>query len=281
MTPPHWRRAFLRELARSGSVALAAETCGIDRSSAYQLRGRNAAFARSWDRAQEAARARLGEGDRSPSRLREGPGEGESGGGEAVPESKRTLPRPLPQAGGEKTTLRLRGDEVIRSSRTGRPCIARVGPGRWSARSERAFLAELTATANVKAAARAAGVSATAAYNRRRLWPAFAAAWDEAKAEGYARIEMLLIHAATSTLDPAPAPEDVQEAPIMSVEQAMNLFKLHRASQQGGKPQRYAWRRQEPDIEDVRAEILRKVAAMERARGSCRGEGADRAQADC
>jgi hypothetical protein len=53
----------------------------------------------------------------------------------------------------------------------------------------------------------------------------------------------------------------------MTVDQAMNLFKLHRAGQQGGKPQRYGWRRQEPDIEYVRAEILRKVAAMERARG--------------
>jgi hypothetical protein len=52
----------------------------------------------------------------------------------------------------------------------------------------------------------------------------------------------------------------------MSVEQAMNLFKLHRASVRGGQPQRYGWRQQEPDIEDVRAEILRKVAAMERAR---------------
>jgi hypothetical protein len=52
----------------------------------------------------------------------------------------------------------------------------------------------------------------------------------------------------------------------MTVEQAMNLFKLHRASVQGGKPQRYDWRRREPDIEDVRAEILRKVAAIEQAR---------------
>jgi len=59
-TSPRWRRAFLRELARSGSVALAAERCGIDRSSAYQLRKRNPAFARSWERAQAAARASLG-----------------------------------------------------------------------------------------------------------------------------------------------------------------------------------------------------------------------------
>ena len=171
----------------------------------------------------------------------------------------------------------LRADEVIRSSKTGRVCIARVGPGRWSARSERLFLEELTATANVKAAARAAGVSAVAAYNRRKLWPDFAAKWDAAKAEGYVRLEMLLIHAATATLDPEPSAAEAREAqderPEMSVEQAMNLFKLHRASVQGGKPQRYGWRRREPDIEEVRAEILRKVAAMERARG-LKGRGA-------
>ncbi len=163
-------------------------------------------------------------------------------------------------------TPRLRDHETIRASRSGRPCVVRAGPGRWSVKAERAFLAELTATANVAAAARAAGVSATAAYNRRRLWPAFAAAWKDALAEGYVRIETLLIHAATATLDPEPTPETASETPPMTVDQAMNLFKLHRAGQQGGKPQRYAWRRQEPDIEYVRAEILRKVAAMERAR---------------
>jgi hypothetical protein len=143
----------------------------------------------------------------------------------------------------------------------------RAGPGRWSTKGERAFLAELTATANVAAAARAAGVSSTAAYNRRRRWPAFAEAWREALAEGYVRIETLLIHAATVSLDPEPDPETLSEAPPMSVDQALNLWKIHRASQHGGKPQRYGWRLQEPDIEEVRAEILRKVAAMERARG--------------
>ena len=111
-----------------------------------------------------------------------------------------------------------------------------------------------------------------AAYNRRRQWPAFAEAWAEALAEGYVRIETLLIHAATTTLDPEPSPEETRQndyaAPIMSVELAMKLWLAHRASQQGGKPQRYGWRRQEPDIEDVRAEILRKVEAIERARGA-------------
>jgi len=262
-TAPAWRRAFLRELARSGSVALAADKAGIDRSSAYQVRRANPAFKASWERALEAARARLAAHSDSlahPQPLPQSPPS--RGGGVGL-----ALPIPVPLAGGIRGGPRLRGDEVVRSSKAGRPCVVRAGPGRWSVASERAFLAELTASANVSAAARAAGVSAQAAYNRRRLWPAFAAAWDAAKAEGYVRIEMLLIHAATATLDAEPTVEAC-EAPPMSVEQAMNLFKLHRASVQGGAAQRYGWRLQEPDIEEVRAEILRKVAALEKARGS-------------
>jgi len=134
---------------------------------------------------------------------------------------------------------------------------------------ERAFLEVLTATANVTAAARAAGVSKVAAYNRRKLWPAFAAAWDAAIAEGYVRLETLLIGAATATLEPAPAPAAC-EMPEMSVDQAMNLLRLHRASQRGGRGQRYGWRRELPDIEEVRAEIERRLAALRKARGLAR-----------
>jgi hypothetical protein len=244
-----WRRAFLRELGRSGNVALAAEKSGVAESTPYRERGKNSAFAVSWDRALETAREGLARPQPSP----------QAGG-----ESTAQVPRP-PARVVEGGPL-LRGDQIIRASSKGRPCIARVGPGRWSARSERAFLDELTASANVKAAARAAGVSPQAAYNRRLRWPAFAAQWQDALAEGYARIETLLIHAATCTLDPEPSPAEAREAPIMTVEQAMNLFKLHRASVQGGKPQRYGWRQKLPDIEEVRAEVLRKVAAMEKAR---------------
>ena len=282
---PAWRRVFLRELARGGSVALAAEACGIDRSSAYQARKRNAAFAASWERALETARARLGAevagAAGSPSRLREGSGvgaDGDEGGLRAHPQPLGLRPvSDSPQAGGEGKRARpiLRANEVIRSSKKGRVCIARAGEGRWSAKSERLFLEELTASANVRAAAQAAGVSTVTVYNRRKLWPEFAAQWEEAKAQGYARLEMLLIQAATATLDPEPvlrqAEDERQDAnamPEMSVEQALNLFRLHRASQQGGKPQRYGWRRREPDIEEVRAEILRRVAAMEKARDS-------------
>ena len=228
--PPAWRRAFLRELARSGSVALAAEAVGIDRSSAYQVRRRNPAFAASWERALAAARAQLGEA-----------------------------------AAGDPATLRLRSDEVVRASKAGKPCVVRAGPGRWSVASERAFLDELAMTANVKAAARAAGVSPVAAYDRRRKWPAFAAAWREAKAEGWEHLELLLIHAANATLDPEPGVA-AADGPAMSVADAMKLWFHHTGpASQGGRTPRHGWRRREPDIEEVRAEILRKVAAIEKA----------------
>lgn len=226
--PLAWRRVFLRELARSGNVARAAERGGVDKSSAYQLRQRNPAFAASWDRAQDAARDRLAR-----------------------------LPPPA---------QRLRANETVRGSRSGRPCIARVGPGRWSSASEEAFLEELCASANVTAAAAAAGVSTTAAYARRRKWPAFAAAWAEAIAEGYARLELLMLHAATATLAPPAARPPGGAPPAMTIDQIANLLRLHRAGQRGGAPQHYAWRAQEPPIEDVRAEVLRKLAALERAR---------------
>jgi hypothetical protein len=51
------------------------------------------------------------------------------------------------------------------------------------------FLDTLTATGNVRAASRAAGPSGTTFYNRRRIDPAFAAAWETARAVAYERVE--------------------------------------------------------------------------------------------
>jgi hypothetical protein len=59
--------------------------------------------------------------------------------------------------------------------------------GRWSQEAEARFLGELAATANVRAAAAAAGFSTTAIYKRRTAWPGFGAAGDAALDQGYAR----------------------------------------------------------------------------------------------
>jgi hypothetical protein len=158
-----------------------------------------------------------------------------------------------------------RAGRVVRPEKNGGTKIVRTTGKRWSTEAEETFLEELAATANVAAAAEACGFSDTAIYRRRMRDPGFATAWAEALAHGYARIEAMLIETATESLRRKPIAGD-RPMPAVGFNDALNLLKLHRASVRGGRPQRYAWRQQEPDIEDVRAEILRKVAAMERAR---------------
>ena len=52
--------------------------------------------------------------------------------------------------------------------------------------------------------------------------------------------------------------------PRASFAEVLNLLRLHRAGVRGGRPQRYDWRREEVDIEVVRAEVLRKLEVMKR-----------------
>ena len=263
-TPPAWRRAFLRELARSGNATSAARACDLDPTYPYQTRRRNPAFAASWERALASAREALcpqrgADPEEAPvcpqgslsraAGLPASPGAGEQG----VEKSRK---RPI-----------LRPDETVRNSKTGQPKIVLVKQGRWTAKVEAAFLAELTATANVSAAARAAGVTPQCVYMRRKLWPAFAAEWAAAVAEGWARIETLVVCAATTTLEPEPLPARAWEEPRMSMELAVKVWLTHRAGGPGARKQRLGGMpRREPDIEEVRQAILRKVAAIKRAR---------------
>jgi len=162
-------------------------------------------------------------------------------------------------------------NRVVRQAKNRNTKIIRTTGKRWSQAAEERFLAELAATANVRAAAEAAGFSTVAIYRRRMLWPGFASAWDEALEQGYVRIETMLVEAATDSLSRAPIDVD-REAPVltgpgMTVAEAMNLLKLHRSTVRGGAAQRYDARAKAPDWDAVRASILRKIEAIERARG--------------
>lgn len=157
---------------------------------------------------------------------------------------------------------------VVRPAKNGKTKIIRAR-ARWSDKAEAIFLEDLAATCNVRAAAAAAGFSTTAIYRRRMHDPGFAAAWQAALEQGYARLETRLVELATASLRTIRIRGD-RPPPVVSVADAMNLLKLHRASVRGGPPQRYDARARPPDIEKVRANILRKIAAVERAAG--RGE---------
>ena len=153
----------------------------------------------------------------------------------------------------------------------------RVAAERWSAKVETAFLAELRRTGNVRAAARAIGMSTTALYNRRKNYPDFAARWAAAEAEASERVPALLDAATIASLDPEIEPEGL---PPVSVDQAIAICRMKGwgarpalGAAQGGSALRYG--PPEPSIEQVRANILARLEAIEaherRAKSSSEG----------
>lgn len=64
---------------------------------------------------------------------------------------------------------------------------------RLNAAKRKLFFGSLSQTANVAASARLAGITSNAVYAERRRSPVFRAAWSEALAEGYARLEADLL----------------------------------------------------------------------------------------
>lgn len=137
---------------------------------------------------------------------------------------------------------------------------------RWSDRAETLFLDQLAATCNVTLAGEACGFSHAALYRRRRNDPAFSERWDAALAQGYAHLESLLVRRACDALEGvAPDPGAAVRIPEVTVRDALVLLGHHRRRIEGGPPSRREWTR-EPPIEEVREEILRRIAAMDRAR---------------
>ena len=202
---PHWVKLFFRELARTGNVRLAAERAGVDFSTAYGRRRRHWDFAERWKGA-----------------LREWLGASGAGGAEAI--STASLAPPPPAA--VPLPERARGgSEIVRPDGK----VIKASEARWTARKEEAFLVELADSANVKRAARAAGVSTTAVYKRRMKDGRFAAAWDLAVEAGKARLQAYLIELSDRTFDPDSLPlPDGQ--PKVSVSEAVSILRLKGAA---------------------------------------------------
>jgi hypothetical protein len=241
--PPQWRRAFLRALSVTANITLAAHRAGIDKTTAYYARKRSPLFARLWTQALADARAAIAGG-----RVPKG----------AADRTRRTRSiRPL-----SIRPLSLR-PLSIRSSKSGHICVMETGEGRWNEEVEADFFAHLAATANVKGAARAIGMSTTALYKRRKLWPAFDAQWEETVQLAVNRLDMQLIAAASNMLDPPEVP--VSDIEPVTVDQAIRIVQLHKDKvNRHGASKRHDWRLKRRDPEEVRASIIRKLDAIER-----------------
>jgi hypothetical protein len=196
---------FLAALRRTGNARLAARELGVHRATYTKRRARCSTFAADWDAALALAHARLNQS--CPRLLGEG-GHAKHGGG----------------------APRVKADEpVVTRLANGRLQLRAPGARRIGRPEQQAFLAALSATANVRLAARAAGFAHSSFYRLRDHNPAFAREMRLALQMGYDRIEMALLEsfAPESARDDAWRVNDAPPIPPMTASQALQLLYLH------------------------------------------------------
>lgn len=222
--PPVWEIPFLGALERCGVASEAARVAGTGVRNAFKRRKANPTFAAAWDAAVALHRSEVG---------------------------RRRL-----------DALAAEG-VAINSGPDGGKMVA-AGQSRWTRRAEETFLTELTVSGSVRLAARAAGFSTTALYQRRLKDRHFAAAWEAAVETGKARVQSYLVEAATRTFDPEELPiGDDREIPKVSIGEAVNIAKLGPSTGSGraGK----GWDEEEVDedyLKEVRERILEKLERL-------------------
>ena len=229
--------AFLEELARCGNLTLAAEGCGVSRSWVGLRRKDCARFDEAVRRALDKARERL----------------------KAAAADGREPPDDLRWFDGVALTVRGIGGAGA-GTRGRRVQVGRARARQWTAAVEQRFLGHLRATCNVKAAAAAVGLSHSSAYAHRHRWPGFARAWDEALAQGSARLEAALLEGWRDAAG-GPGPAEVPPVEPMSAEQALELLRLHRQREAGW----HKGRSREAAPEAVRALLGQRLARLRAA----------------
>jgi hypothetical protein len=227
---PLWRGRFLRALARTGNVTASAEAAGVDKSSVYARRKSDRAFARRWAKALETAGQ--------------------------VPLHER---RPAPAKAGTEL--------IARRTKHGTKLV-RVSEGRWCTKVEAKITAELARTGSYRAAAKAGEISTVALSNRRKNDPALAARLAAAEARALERLPGLLAAAAIASFDPEVEDEGLGKVDIA---QAIAIVRLKGGAAAGGTGGRRAragslYVKPEPRIEEVRDEVLARIAAIKRHR---------------
>lgn len=154
-------------------------------------------------------------------------------------------------------------DKYIRAGKNGKLQISAVRKDGWTMRRRSAFLDHLAATCNVRASEAAAGICQGGAYPLYRRDQDFAAAWDEALAIGYIRLETMLIERAARKIE---IPEGVTPVPDISdadTELALTLLRLHRNRVKEGKG-RGGGKTPQASEAETNAAIIKKLRALNR-----------------
>lgn len=214
--------AFLKHLRRTGNACEAARAVGCTRGKFTWRRRFHPAFAVAWDAALVLAHATFAT-------------------------ARADRPRQPP----------LDGEPYIRRSKTGRWQLRRAQKGLIDRAVRQRFLAALSASANVRLSAAAAGVNAISLYYHRRHNPGFAREWQLALEIGYERLELALLESAQpeSFADDDWRRNDPPALPPMTVNQALQLLYLHQKEVRlGGTPE--PLRRRKGESREARKERL-------------------------
>lgn len=233
---------FLKALERTGNIRLAARHTGMKYGTVQHRRKHHPAFAQECDAALALAHSAF-----------------HANGGRKPPSASDGAP-----------SYRTRGGEgVVVRRRDGKLQMRAAQPGKLTRQCEQAFLAALSATANVRLSAAAAGASVAAFYRRRRKNPAFAREMRMALEMGYERLEMALLENAEpgSYRDDAWRHNEPPPIPPMTTNQALQLLYLHQKGvRMTAEPDHIKRRRGEPhEVYIVRLHAIHQ-ASQQRAR---------------
>ena len=111
-----------------------------------------------------------------------------------------------------------------------RPQLRKRAPRDWSREKAAKFLSVLAATCNVSEACRESGVPMTVVYRQRKKDAAFRAGWVDAIAQGYSRLEMILLDRAFNGTEKIVTKKDGSEERMLEYPNhiGLQLLKMHR-----------------------------------------------------
>lgn len=160
-----------------------------------------------------------------------------------------------------------------------KPQVRRSRRDGWTAERQSVFFGHLCATCNVKLSAAKAGVGLNSAYEKRRADPVFAERWRQALADGYVRLETMLIARAGGTGDAEALARAVEAeaagdagalrelTETLDTELALQLLSFYRKVVNGGARKVAGPRRGKATMEQVEAAILKQLSVLNRRRG--------------
>lgn len=129
----------------------------------------------------------------------------------------------------------------------------------WSKAKAAAFLGVLADTCNVSEACRQSKVKMTVVYRRRKMDAAFRAAWIDAIAAGYSRLEMMLLDRAFNGTEKVIRRRDGSEERMMEYPDglALKLLKMHRETAVEADSEQ-----SQENVDEIRERIVRKLQRM-------------------